>query len=172
MTEATDLNVKTSAPRTIDEVEALVENRRAQRRFRARISAIVYPTLTVIGTLAVWEAATRLFGIPAYLLPAPSQIAYSFTEHAGLLLKHAWVTTVEIVLGFLLSIVVGVPLALAIFMWPAFSRSVMPLLISSQAMPKVAVAPLLLRSFPSSSARRWASHRSSRRRSTSRARWD
>ena len=144
MTEATDLNVKTSAPRTIDEVEALVENRRAQRRFRARISAIVYPTLTVVGTLAVWEAATRLFGIPAYLLPAPSQIVYSFTEHAGLLLKHAWVTTVEIVLGFLLSIVVGVPLALAIFMWPAFSRSVLPLLISSQAMPKVAVAPLLL----------------------------
>ena len=144
MTQATDRNVKTSAPRTIDEVEALVENRRAQRRSHARISAIVYPTLTLIGTLAVWEVATRLFAVPAYLLPAPSQIVYSFTEHAGLLLKHAWVTTVEIVLGFLLSIVVGVPLALAIFMWPAFSRSVLPLLISSQAMPKVAVAPLLL----------------------------
>src|SRR5262249_17578832 len=47
-------------------------------------------------------------------------------------------------LGFALSIVVGIPLAIGIFMSPAFSRSVLPLLISSQAMPKVAVAPLLL----------------------------
>src|SRR6202035_301975 len=55
-----------------------------------------------------------------------------------------WITTVEIVLGFALSIVVGIPLALMIFLWPAFSRAVMPLLVSSQAMPKVAVAPLFL----------------------------
>ena len=47
-------------------------------------------------------------------------------------------------LGFALSIVVGIPLALAIFLWPAFSRSILPLLVSSQAMPKVAVAPLFL----------------------------
>ena len=68
----------------------------------------------------------------------------SLAENAALILKHGWVTTIEIVLGFLLSIVVGIPLALAIFMWPAFSRSVLPLLVSSQAMPKVAVAPLFL----------------------------
>src|SRR4249920_1424763 len=43
-----------------------------------------------------------------------------------------------------LSIVVGIPLALAIFLSPAFSRSILPLLVSSQAMPKVAVAPLFL----------------------------
>ena len=135
MTDANELHTKTSAPRTIDEVEALVQSRTAQHRSHARMSAIVYPILTVIGTIAAWEVVTRAFGVPAYLLPAPSQIVFSFAEHAGLLLKHAWVTTIEIVLGFLLSIVVGVPLALAIFMWPAFSRSVLPLLISSQAMP-------------------------------------
>jgi len=65
-------------------------------------------------------------------------------KNAGLLLQNGWVTTIEIMLGFLLSIVVGIPLALAIFLWPAFSRSIMPLLVSSQAMPKVAVAPLFL----------------------------
>jgi NitT/TauT family transport system permease protein len=65
-------------------------------------------------------------------------------EHSSLLAKHGWVTTIEIVLGFLMSIAVGVPLAFGIFMWPAFSRSILPLLISSQAIPKVAVAPLLL----------------------------
>jgi NitT/TauT family transport system permease protein len=146
MTDATGLHVKTNfdAPLTIEEVEAQVQDRRARHRSNARISAIVYPVLTVIGTLVAWEVGVRMFGVPAYLLPAPSKIVVSCVDNAGLLLKHGWVTTIEIVLGFLLSIVVGVPLALGIFMWPAFSRSVLPLLVSSQAMPKVAIAPLML----------------------------
>ena len=120
MTDTAGLHLKANydAPLTIEEVEALVQDRRARHQSHARISAVIYPILTVIGTLAAWEI--------------------------GLLLKHGWVTTIEIVLGFLLSIVIGVPLALAIFMWPAFSRSVLPLLVSSQAMPKVAIAPLML----------------------------
>jgi NitT/TauT family transport system permease protein len=77
-------------------------------------------------------------------LPPPSAIAVSFVANASLLLFHGWITTAEILLGFALSIVVGIPLALAIFLWPTFSRSVLPLLVSSQAMPKVAVAPLFL----------------------------
>jgi len=146
MTDTTGPHLETShdAPLSIEEVEARVQDRRVRRRSRARISAVIYPVMTVVGTLVAWEFATRAFGIPAYLLPAPSQIAVSLAENAALILKHGWVTTIEIVLGFLLSIVVGVPLALAIFMWPAFSRSVLPLLVSSQAMPKVAVAPLFL----------------------------
>jgi NitT/TauT family transport system permease protein len=146
MTDTTGSHLETShdAPLSIEEVEARVQDRRVRRRSRARISAVIYPVLTVVGTLVAWEVATRAFGIPAYLLPAPSRIAVSLVENVALILKHGWVTTIEIVLGFLLSIVVGVPLALAIFMWPAFSRSVLPLLVSSQAMPKVAVAPLFL----------------------------
>jgi NitT/TauT family transport system permease protein len=146
MTNTTGLHVETNydAPLTIEQVEARVQDRRARHRSHARISAVIYPILTVVGTLVAWEVGTRVFSIPAFLLPPPSKIVVSFAEHGGLLLKHGWVTTIEIVLGYLLSIVVGVPLALAIFMWPAFSRSVLPLLISSQAMPKVAVAPLLL----------------------------
>jgi NitT/TauT family transport system permease protein len=146
MTGTTGPHLETSydAPLSIEEVEARVQDRRVRRRSRARISAVIYPVMTVIGTLAAWEFATRAFDIPAYLLPAPSGIAVSLVGNAALILKHGWVTTIEIVLGFFLSIVVGVPLALAIFMWPAFSRSVLPLLVSSQAMPKVAVAPLFL----------------------------
>jgi NitT/TauT family transport system permease protein len=146
MTDTAGLHLEASydAPLTIEEVEARVQDRRARHRSHARISSVTYPILTVIGTFAAWELGTRLFGVPAFLLPAPSKIVVSFAEHAGLLLKHGWVTTIEIVLGYLLSIVVGIPLALAIFMSPAFSRAVLPLLVSSQAMPKVAVAPLLL----------------------------
>jgi NitT/TauT family transport system permease protein len=128
----------------IAELEASVERSRAQREWRARISGVVYPIGVVLAVLAVWEAGTRLLGVPAFLLPPPSAIGVSFVANAPLLLAHGWITTLEILLGFALSIVVGIPLALAIFLWPVFSRSILPLLVSSQAMPKVAVAPLLL----------------------------
>jgi NitT/TauT family transport system permease protein len=128
----------------IDEVEAGVERRRAERASRARLSAVLAPTGVVIAMLVLWEAGTRVFDVPAFLLPAPTAVVAAMAKHASLLTVATWVTTVEIVLGFALSIVVGIPLALMIFLWPAFARAVLPLLISSQAMPKVAVAPLLL----------------------------
>jgi NitT/TauT family transport system permease protein len=60
------------------------------------------------------------------------------------LIKQSLATTVEILLGFALSVAVGVPLALTIYLWRPFERAVYPLLIASQAVPKVAVAPLFL----------------------------
>jgi NitT/TauT family transport system permease protein len=128
----------------IDEVEASVERNRARHEWRARISGIVAPVALVIALGVLWEVGTRVFAVPLFLLPPPSAIAHSMVANATLLIAAGWVTTVEIVLGFLLSIIVGVPLALAIFLWPPFARSVLPLLVSSQAMPKVAIAPLLL----------------------------
>src|SRR5262249_5291631 len=118
----------------IAELEASLERSRAQREWRARISGILYPIGVVLGVLAVWEVGARI-GVPAFLLPPPSAIGVSFIANASLLLFHGWITTAEILLGFVLSIVVGIPLALAIFLWPAFSRSILPLLVSSQAMP-------------------------------------
>jgi NitT/TauT family transport system permease protein len=129
---------------SIEDVEASVQRSLAQRESRARVSAIVAPLCVVLGLLVIWELGTRLFHVQAFLLPAPSAILASMATNAVLLLHNGLVTAVEILLGFVLSIVVGIPLALAIFLWPPFSRSVLPLLVSSQAMPKVAVAPLFL----------------------------
>jgi NitT/TauT family transport system permease protein len=143
MTETENPSAQSTALE-IAELEASVERSRAQREWRARISGVLYPVGVVLGVLAVWEAATRMLGVPAFLLPPPSAIGVSFMANAPLLLFHGWITTAEILLGFALSIVVGIPLALAIFLWPVFSRAILPLLVSSQAMPKVAVAPLLL----------------------------
>src|SRR5262249_9823206 len=133
----------TASPR-IEDVEAEVQRRRARAAARARVSAVLAPAGVVVGLLVLWEAGTRTFGIPAFLLPPPSAVVAAMIRHAPLLLAGGWVTTVEILLGFALSIAVGIPLALMIFLWPPFARAVMPLLVSSQAMPKVAVAPLLL----------------------------
>lgn len=128
----------------LDAIEARLKASRASRERRDRIMSVTFPALAIVGFVAAWEAASRLLSIPGYLLPAPSAIALSVQAHGGLLLKESVITTLEIVLGFGLSIVVGIPLALAIFLSPAFSRTVLPLLVSSQAVPKVAVAPLFL----------------------------
>jgi len=128
----------------IEQVEASVERDRAQRAARTRVSAVLAPVGVVVVLLIVWEAGTRAFGVPVFLLPPPSAVVAAMIRHAALLAAGGWVTTIEIVLGFALSIAIGIPLALMIFLWPAFARAVMPLLVSSQAMPKVAVAPLLL----------------------------
>jgi len=134
-----------SAPTpAIDDVEASVERRRAARAARARVSAVVAPTAVVIALIVLWEAGTRALGVPEFLLPPPSAVVGAMMKHAALLSVASGVTTLEIVLGFALSIAVGIPLALMIFLWPPFARAVLPLLISSQAMPKVAVAPLFL----------------------------
>ncbi len=131
-------------PVSIDEVEADLHLRREKRARRDRISALLYPVATLAAVLVLWEAATRLLSIPVFLLPPPSIIAVAMHTHAAVLAKESMETTLEIVLGFGLSIAVGVPLALAIFLWPPFARTVYPLLVSSQAVPKVAVAPLFL----------------------------
>jgi NitT/TauT family transport system permease protein len=145
MTSVAD-NAALASPRptSIEDVERRVQSERKKQRSRERTAEIVYPTAVVVGILLAWELGSDFFGIPTYLFPAPSEILISCYRNAGLLLRESWITTAEILLGYLLSIIVGIPLALAIFQWPVFAKSIYPLLISTQAMPKVAVAPLFV----------------------------
>jgi NitT/TauT family transport system permease protein len=109
-----------------------------------RHEAILWPTGTVVALLLIWEAACRLFGIADYVLPSPTKVAAVMVDRGSFLLWHASITTIEILAGFLLSLVVGVLLAVLITASRTFERAVFPLLIISQAVPKIAVAPLLL----------------------------
>jgi NitT/TauT family transport system permease protein len=129
---------------SIEQIEQRVQCEKKTRKSRERITEIVFPLMAVICLTAFWELSAWVFHIPTYLFPAPSAVIVACIDNAPLLLRESWATTAEIVLGYLLSIVIGIPLALGIFMWPVFARSVYPLLISTQAMPKVAIAPLFV----------------------------
>jgi NitT/TauT family transport system permease protein len=132
-----------ASPGTEKRGSSVAQRHRARER-RDRMAALAYPIGMTAALIIVWEAAARVFSFPPYLLPAPSAIIQSMGMNAAVLIKQSVGTTVEIILGFALSVVVGVPLALAIFLWKPFARTVYPLLISSQAVPKVAIAPLFL----------------------------
>jgi NitT/TauT family transport system permease protein len=141
MTELSEHLAKADPPRP-----AIAAKRygRSHAPMRHRAAAMLYPLGTLMLVLAAWEAAVRFLRIPVFLLPPPTVIAEAMYLNAAQLAQEGLATAVEIALGFGLSVAVGIPLALAIFLWPPFARTIYPLLVSSQAVPKVAVAPLFI----------------------------
>lgn len=100
--------------------------------------------LALAGVLVVWEMAVDIRKIPIYILPAPSSIWELTVTHLEPLLRHSWVTLLETLAGFGLSLLIGIPLAFLIVYSRIFDRVLYPILVASQAVPKVALAPILL----------------------------
>jgi len=102
--------------------------------------------LFIAALLAAWEGAVTYFQTPAYIVPAPSSIAYAMYNGiaSNLYVGHLWATIAETLLGF----ATGCALAFALGTVVALSRSVeyylYPIIIMFQAMPKVALVPLIL----------------------------
>jgi NitT/TauT family transport system permease protein len=102
------------------------------------------PALTLAGAIVVWELASRLFRIPKFIMPAPLEILGEGWQWRYRFIEHTWVTLYETLGGFALSIVVGVPLAVLIVYSPWCKRALYPLIVLTQSVPKIAVAPVLL----------------------------
>jgi NitT/TauT family transport system permease protein len=111
---------------------------------RLLLSAWVRPVLLVLVLLVVWDLTIRLFRIPPYLIPSPWSVVQQLGAEWPRLLEAAIPTTYATLGGFALSIAFGIPMALVI----AYSRTVesfvYPLLVFSQSVPKIAIAPLFV----------------------------
>lgn len=94
--------------------------------------------------LALWEAASRIFSIPVYLLPSPLTITESVLNNFGRLVHHTQVTLGEVGLGFLLAALVSIPIGVLLVYSELMERVISPLLVAFQATPKVAFAPILV----------------------------
>jgi putative hydroxymethylpyrimidine transport system permease protein len=103
------------------------------------------PTLLIVAALAaLWEAASHWFGVPDYILPSLDSIFATMAgQWQGTLASATWTTTVEVLAGFTLSFVVAVALAAALHSSRTARNAVYPLLIGSQAVPIVVIAPVL-----------------------------
>lgn len=116
---------------------------RARRR-KAALGRYGQPLATLAGMAVAWHLGTSLFGLPAWLLPSPRAVGEVLYGFRHLLPLHIWVTLAETVAGFLLSILVGVPIAVLIVWSPALQRTIYPIILAAQSIPKVAIAPLFL----------------------------
>jgi NitT/TauT family transport system permease protein len=102
------------------------------------------PAALFFGLLALWVIAVRIFPIPSYILPSPSLVAAAAFGSEIAWGLHIWVTTLEIIGGFLLAGVAGVLLGVMIAWSTIAERTLVPFLVFVNTLPKVAVAPLFL----------------------------
>jgi NitT/TauT family transport system permease protein len=103
-----------------------------------------WPTLAVVAVLAIWELVVIVFRIHEIVLPRPSQILAIMLAERALLIRNMWVTLYEILIGFALSMVVGIGLAVAIVHSTILEKTLYPLIVGFQNVPRVAIGPLLV----------------------------
>jgi NitT/TauT family transport system permease protein len=93
--------------------------------------------------LILWEAVVITFNIGTWLLPRPSAVIAACIDQAGTLLPAAWATSQAIMVGFFLSVILGILVATAIVSNKVVEESSYPLLVATQLVPKIAIAPIL-----------------------------
>jgi NitT/TauT family transport system permease protein len=116
----------------------------ARRRAPSRVTPLAIPLLVIVAVVIAWAAVVRIFDIPDYLLPAPQAVVARMVKDWPLLWKHGIYTLFSVLTGFLASIAIAVPIAFVIVINRSTERAVMPFLVMSQTIPKVAIAPILV----------------------------
>jgi putative hydroxymethylpyrimidine transport system permease protein len=108
------------------------------------------PLAIVLALLGAWELAAQwdlladALSVEPFLIPAPSDVAQSLWDDRELLAENGWVTLQEVLLGFGLAVIAGVGFAVALHLSPALRRALYPLLVASQTIPIIVVAPILV----------------------------
>jgi NitT/TauT family transport system permease protein/putative hydroxymethylpyrimidine transport system permease protein len=108
------------------------------------------PTLLLAALVGAWQLAASsgaladVLGLESFLVPSPAEIAESLWQNRSLLAENAWVTLREILLGFACAIVAGVGFAVALHLSTTIRLASYPLLIASQTIPILALAPIFV----------------------------
>jgi len=127
-----------------DEMATPSRANRREAAVRAWLAKRGGAILAFVLLFVAWEFAVRVTGVKEYLLPPPSKVWTEFLKRFDPVMASAWVTTREIIAGYLVAIVVSIPLAL----WIAYSRfmenTLYPVIVFLQIIPKIAVAPLFI----------------------------
>lgn len=105
---------------------------------------VFLPVATFIALLILWEFCVVTFDIPVYLLPAPSVIYEETSAEWSVVWGHTMATLLTVMLGFGFSILVSLPLAFLLTSSRIVSNAIYPLLVLTQSIPKVALAPILV----------------------------
>lgn len=123
---------------------ATVAGRGNARRWSRIAADIAQPVAALVVFVLLWELICRAFSVPAYLVPAPSAIWTDTWKLVGPVWMHTLATTQTTLLGFFASLIVSLPLAVLLTASPVIANTIYPLLVLTQSIPKVALAPILV----------------------------
>lgn len=98
----------------------------------------------LLGLVLVWELICQIFNVPGYVLPAPSAILRALISEFPELLYHSQVTLAETLIGLLLALLLGSAIAMGMNLWPLFRQVMHPLMVVTQSVPVIVLAPILM----------------------------
>ncbi len=107
-------------------------------------SSLGPPAIVVALFLVAWELYARASGVSPFVLPPPSRVVASLWEFRGEAFRHLVPTVVETLAGFGVSIAAAIGAAIVMDRLPIVRRALAPLMIGSQTIPIVAIAPLIV----------------------------
>jgi putative hydroxymethylpyrimidine transport system permease protein len=116
----------------------------SETRRRGVIDRYGPPALVVVLTIALWEGIIRAFDVPTYIWSSPTIIAQTVQERFSELLSHSAVTLKETLVGFFFAVTFGLAFGLLLHFSVLAKRSLYPLLIASQSIPTVVLAPVFV----------------------------
>ena len=102
------------------------------------------PLLFGVACFVLWEAAVRLLHVPLYLMPAPSAIFTQFVLKASVIWQYTLVTSSETLIGFVISIVFGIPMGVLVAFSPLLRRTFYPFAVTLEMVPKIVFAPVFI----------------------------
>ena len=109
-----------------------------------RLAVRLAPWLYTVALFVIWEAVCHLFAIPVFFLPPPTVIAKAFVEYWPAISRHSWFTLEATLIGFALAVGFGLLLGLLVGWSRTIYAGLYPLMIGFNAIPKVAVVPILV----------------------------
>jgi NitT/TauT family transport system permease protein len=111
---------------------------------RNLLERAIYPLVGLLAIIGAWQAYTQLTGINPIVLPSPSEIFDASVHNYGLLVSQTWPTLSATVLGFGIALAIGIPLAVCVANSRLLNLALYPILVATQSVPKVAIAPIVL----------------------------
>jgi len=145
-TENVSLEVQESTPGDSMNVSHEIRHARRPQLAAQRILLVTPPIVLAVFLLASWYISTATRSVPSFILPAPRDVLAALADGlgSGLFLSNALVTIQESLLGFLLAVIVALPLGYGLAKSRLFAAAIQPYLAAAQAIPAIVIAPVLV----------------------------
>ena len=121
-----------------------LRNNRHMRIGNKKTASIIYPLISIAVILAIWEGLCLFEIVPNFMLPSPVETVKAFIGDFDLLMSHLRVTLIETLAGMAVGVSLGFAVACLMDRWDSAYKAVYPIIVITQTIPAVAIAPLLV----------------------------